>query len=51
MNRNPLDFIKDNNEDLFKNITDTRNLAFQEGALSAKNKMLIALPSYIKKGE
>ena len=43
MNRNPLDVIKENNSELFQNVTATRALAFQEGALPAKYKYLIAL--------
>jgi len=43
MNQNPLDFLKEVDPDLFKNITTTRNLAFQDGPLSLKHKLLIAL--------
>lgn len=43
MNQNPLEFIKENDQALFNNISASRNLAFQDGALSLKNKLLIAL--------
>ncbi len=43
MNQNPLEFIKENDKELFNNIGASRNLAFQDGPLSLKNKLLIAL--------
>lgn len=43
MNQNPLEFIKKTDQELFNNITATHNLAFQDSALSLKNKLLIAL--------
>lgn len=43
MNRNPLDIIKENSPELFENVYATRNLAFKDGALPAKQKILIAL--------
>jgi alkylhydroperoxidase/carboxymuconolactone decarboxylase family protein YurZ len=38
-----MEFLKENNEQLFNNITSARNLAFRDGALSVKNRLLIAL--------
>ncbi|OHD16853.1 MAG: 4-carboxymuconolactone decarboxylase [Spirochaetes bacterium GWD1_27_9] len=43
MNQNPLDVIKNNDDALFNNVLSGRKLAFQDGALSAKHKILIAL--------
>lgn len=43
MNQNPLEFIKMNDPELFNNIGANRNLAFQDGPLSLKHKLLIAL--------
>lgn len=43
MSKNPLDIIKKNDEELFNSISSTRELAFKDGALSAKNKLLIAI--------
>lgn len=43
MNQNPLEFIKENDKELFNSIGVNRNLAFQDGPLSLKNKLLIAL--------
>lgn len=43
MNKNPLDFFKSNDEELFDNITSTRDLAFKESELPLKEKLLIAL--------
>ena len=43
MSSNPLDVIKDADAALFEQVTNVRELAFQEGALSQKHKILIAL--------
>lgn len=43
MTKNPLDIIKESDQKLFESILSTKDLAFQEGALSRKNKLLIAL--------
>ena len=40
---NPLDVIRDADAGLFEQMSNTRELAFQEGALSPKHKILIAL--------
>ena len=40
---NPLDVIRDADAALFEQMSNTRGLAFQEGALSQKHKLLIAL--------
>ena len=40
---NPLDVIRDADAELFEQMSNTRGLAFQEGALSQKHKLLIAL--------
>jgi alkylhydroperoxidase/carboxymuconolactone decarboxylase family protein YurZ len=40
---NPLDVIRDADAELFEQMSNTRGLAFQEGALSQKHKILIAL--------
>jgi alkylhydroperoxidase/carboxymuconolactone decarboxylase family protein YurZ len=43
MAENPMEVYKRNDEEIMQIITDTRKLAFQEGALSRKHKYLIAL--------
>lgn len=43
MNQNPLEIINKLDSDFFKNINNTRDMAFKDGALSTKNKFLIAL--------
>ncbi len=43
MNQNPLEVIKNNDTELFNTIGAARSLAFQEGPLSLKHKLLIAL--------
>ena len=40
---NPLDVIREADAELFEQMSNTRGLAFQEGALSQKHKTLIAL--------
>jgi alkylhydroperoxidase/carboxymuconolactone decarboxylase family protein YurZ len=40
---NPLDIIKEFDSNLYDNVEDTRNLALEDGALSKKYKLLIAL--------
>jgi alkylhydroperoxidase/carboxymuconolactone decarboxylase family protein YurZ len=43
MNKNPLEFIQKNDEELFSAINFSRELAFKESALPLKEKLLIAL--------
>ena len=43
MNGNPLELIKKLDSELFENITQARELAFKEGVLAIKDKLLIAL--------
>ena len=43
MSKNPLDIIRDLDEELFKGVQLSRDLAFKEGALSVKEKYLIAM--------
>ena len=43
MNANPLDIIKKVDNELFENMSKTREMTFEDGALSKKNKLLIAL--------
>jgi alkylhydroperoxidase/carboxymuconolactone decarboxylase family protein YurZ len=43
MSSNPLDVIRDADLSLSEQVTNARELAFQEGALSKKHKILIAL--------
>jgi alkylhydroperoxidase/carboxymuconolactone decarboxylase family protein YurZ len=43
MNGNPLEVIKKLDNEFFNNIDKTRATAFKDGALSAKNKLLIAI--------
>lgn len=43
MDKNPLELIKEIDDELFNNILSSRQLAFGDGALSSKNKILIAL--------
>lgn len=43
MNKNPLDFIKENDNELFTHISANRNSAIKEGELSVKTKLLIGL--------
>ena len=41
--KNPLEIIKEADQKLFDSIETCRNLAFQDGPLSLKNKLFIAL--------
>lgn len=43
MSFNPLQVIQDNDDRLYHSIQESRNLAFQEGALGKKEKLLIAV--------
>jgi len=43
MNANPLDIIKKVDNELFENMSKTREMTFEDGALTKKNKLLIAL--------
>lgn len=43
MNGNPLEIIKKLDNDFYNNIDKTREMAFKEGALLTKNKLLIAI--------
>ncbi|WP_069999939.1 carboxymuconolactone decarboxylase family protein [Cellulosilyticum sp. I15G10I2] len=43
MNKNPLEIIQKNDEELFNTITASRALAFKESTLPLKEKLLIAL--------
>jgi alkylhydroperoxidase/carboxymuconolactone decarboxylase family protein YurZ len=43
MSEHPLQVIKDSDSALFENINSTKEFAFQEGELSKKHKLLIAL--------
>ena len=43
MNANPLDIIKKVDTELFDNISKTREMTYEDGALSKKNKLLIAM--------
>ena len=43
MNVNPLDIIKEHDGELFKNVTETKTMALEDGALAKKYKLLIAL--------
>jgi len=43
MNGNPLNIIKESDLSLFEQIGNTRELAFEDGKISKKNKFLIAL--------
>ena len=43
MNNNPLNVIKELDLSLFEQIGDARELAFKDGEISKKNKLLIAL--------
>ena len=43
MNVNPLDIIKEHDGELFKNVAGTKAMALEDGALSKKYKLLIAL--------
>ena len=43
MNANPLDIIKKVDNELFENMSKTRKMTFEDGALTKKNKLLIAL--------
>lgn len=43
MNNNPLNVIKKSDLSLFEQIGNARELAFQDGKISKKNKLLIAL--------
>ena len=40
---NPLNFIKQNDEELFEHIGKSREMAFKDGTIPAKYKYLIAL--------
>ena len=50
MNKNPLDFIKENDNELFTHISANRNSAIKEGELSVKTKLLIGLALDAAKG-
>ena len=43
MNANSLDIIKKVDNELFENMSKTRDMTFEDGALIKKNKLLIAL--------
>ena len=43
MSSNPLDVIREADGALYEQMANVRDLAFQEGALSQKHKLLIAL--------
>ena len=43
MNGNPLNIIKESDLELFEQIVNARELAFKDGKISKKNKLLIAL--------
>ena len=43
MNANPLDIIKKVDKELFENISKTKEISLEDGALSKKNKILIAI--------
>ena len=43
MNSNPLNIIKESDLELFEQIVNVRDLAFKDGKISKKNKLLIAL--------
>jgi len=43
MSGDPLNVIKESDVSLFKQIGNTRELAFKDGEISKKNKLLIAL--------
>ena len=43
MNANPLDIIKKVDNELFENLSKTREMTFEDGALSKRHKLLIAL--------
>ena len=43
MNENPLKIIQDSDPELFEKIENSKDLAFQAGEISRKNKYLIAL--------
>ena len=43
MNKNPLEIIEKNDQELFDAINASRTLAFKESALPLKEKLLIAL--------
>lgn len=43
MSKNPLDVIKDNDSTLFDAMTNAREICFTDGALSIKDKLLIAI--------
>ena len=43
MSANPLDIIKKVDSELFDNISKTREISLEDGALSKKNKILIAI--------
>lgn len=50
MNKSPLDIIKQNDTELFAHISANKNSAFKAGALSVKNKLLIAIALDAAKG-
>ncbi len=43
MNGNPLEIINKLDNEFFNDINKTREMAFKDGALSTKNKLLIAI--------
>ncbi len=43
MNKEPLDYLKEKDMEFFNTISSARKLAYSEGALSEKTKLLIAL--------
>jgi alkylhydroperoxidase/carboxymuconolactone decarboxylase family protein YurZ len=43
MNKDPLNIIKETDLSLFEQIGNARDLAFKDGEISKKNKLLIAL--------
>ncbi len=50
MNKNPLGILNELDPELLKSVQATRELAFKDGALSAKEKILIALAIDASKG-
>ena len=50
MNKNPLDIIKENDNELFSQISACKSSAFAAGSISVKNKLLIGLAIDAVKG-
>jgi len=50
MNKEPLDILKEKDPELFAAITTAKKTAYSDGAISAKNKILIALAVDMTKG-